>query len=178
MFRRAGTLGRFSTDMLSGRLTPDGALYITTIAPQPTDVFWDGVARAPDGATRVVAVAPDLFNNGLGMKEPGAVAVAFGGVISNWQQGLPFTNDGRLVAQLNQPVSPGDGYVGRLRVGALGGVYMVDAAPTSWSYVDLDHDGKLDHVDLQLGTILITDDEDSVNIDINGDGTADIVINK
>src|SRR5574343_250380 len=156
--------------MLSGNLTPDGALYITTIAPQPTDVFWDGGARALDGAIGVVAVAPDLFNNGLWMKEPGAIAVAFGGAIANLQQRLPFTNDGRLFAQLTQPGSPGDGYVGRLRVGALGGVYMVDVAPTPWSYVDLDHDGKLNHVDLQLGTILITDDEDSVNIDINGDG--------
>jgi hypothetical protein len=115
--------------MLSGNLTSDGALYVSTIAPQPTDVFWEGIARAPDGATRVVAVAPDLFNNGLGMKEPGAVAVAFGGVIAGYQNGLPFTSDGRLVCQLNQPVSPGDAYVGGIRVGPLGGVYVVNAAP-------------------------------------------------
>jgi hypothetical protein len=115
--------------MLGGILTSDGALYVTTVAPQPTDVFWEGIARAPYGATRVVAVAPDLFNNGLGMKEPGAVAVAFGGVIAGYQNGLPFTSDGRLVVQLNQPVSPGDTYIGGLRVGPLGGVYVVDVTP-------------------------------------------------
>ena len=43
--------------------------------------------------------------------------------------GLPFNVDGGLVLQVNQPVSPGDAYVGGVRVGPLGGVYAVDTTP-------------------------------------------------
>ena len=49
--------------------------------------------------------------------------------ITNYAMGLPFNVDGGLVLQVNQPVSPGDAYVGGVRVGPLGGVYAVDTTP-------------------------------------------------
>ena len=165
--------------MIVGRRSATGDLYISTVAPQPGDVFVNGIAMTSDGVVRVTAATPQVFNNGLGMMNIGAIAVSFGGVIVSWQGGLPFADDGRLVCQLNQPASPGDGYVAGLRVGVLGGVYVTDAVPTPWIIaVDLDHDGHPDHIDLQIGPITVTDDDDSINIDLNSDGVADIVIPK
>jgi len=51
--------------------------------------------------------------------------------ITNYAMGLPFNVDGGLVLQVNQPVSPGDAYVGGTRVGPLGGVYAVDTTPVT-----------------------------------------------
>jgi len=45
-------------------------------------------------------------------------------------------------------------------------------------FIDLDHDGLPDIEQFNDGTIHITQDEDSVNIDINNDGDADVVIPK
>ena len=49
--------------------------------------------------------------------------------IVGYKGGLPYNADHELVVQLNQPVSPGDSYVGGVRVGPLGGVYIIDTAP-------------------------------------------------
>ena len=123
--------------MIAGQRTADGALYISTIAPQPDDVFVGGVAMTSQGVVRVVTAAvPQVYQNGLGMMNIGAICIAYGAPITAWENGLPFAADGRLVCQLNQPVSPGDGYVGGLRIGVLGGVYVVDTSPplqTAWS---------------------------------------------
>lgn len=116
--------------MLPGARTSDGALVITTVAPQPGDFFNSGIAMTPEGAVRVTdGAAPQVFNNGLGMMTIGALCVDPGGTIAGYQAGLPATVDGRLVVQLNQPVSPGDSFVGGIRVGPLGGVYVTDVAP-------------------------------------------------
>lgn len=119
--------------MLPARRTPDGALYVSTIAPQPTDIFEHGIAMTPDGIMRVVDAPPDVLTEvcvgGFGLKEPGALSVSFGGTVTHYNQGIPMTADGRVVCQLNQPVSPGDSYVAGVRVGLLGGVYMVDTTP-------------------------------------------------
>ena len=49
--------------------------------------------------------------------------------IIDYAMGLPFNAAGALVIQINQPVSPGDAYVGGIRVGQLGGVYAVNITP-------------------------------------------------
>lgn len=116
--------------MIAGQRTSDGALYVTTIAPQPGDTFNGGIAYTPDGILRVTDGAnPQVYVNGIGVMNIGAVCIDPGGIIANYQGGLPVTADGRLVVQLNQPVSPGDAYVGGIRVGPLGGIYIVDSTP-------------------------------------------------
>lgn len=51
--------------------------------------------------------------------------------ITHYFMGLPFNAEDGLVIQLNQPESPGDAYVGGVRVGPLGGVYAVDETPVT-----------------------------------------------
>jgi len=51
--------------------------------------------------------------------------------ITHYAMGLPFNAADGLVIQLNQPESPGDAYVGGIRVGPLGGVYAVDETPST-----------------------------------------------
>lgn len=117
--------------MLPGaRTSPEGALLVDSVAPQPGDFFNSGIAMTADGAVRVTSgSAPQVFNNGFGLMNIGALCIAPGGTIAMYQAGLPFTVDGRLVVQLNNTPAPSDPYVGGIRVGPLGGVYVTDVAP-------------------------------------------------
>lgn len=114
--------------MLPGARTADGALVITTVAPQPGDFFNSGIAMTPKGVVRVTdGAAPQVFQNGFGMMNIGAICVAPDEMIAVYQAGLPFTADGRLVVQLNQTPGPNDPFVGGIRVGPLKGVYVTDS---------------------------------------------------
>ena len=117
--------------MLPARRTEDGALYISTIAPQPTDIFKHGIAMTSDGVMRVDEFGvPSNFVGGFGVTDAGALCVNLSNAaIAGFHQGLPMDSVGNLVCQLNQPVSPGDSYIAGVRVGPLGGVYVVDTAP-------------------------------------------------
>jgi hypothetical protein len=115
--------------MLPGTRTDDGALYVTD-APLLSETFNGGVLMSGAGVVAVTStLLPQVFANGLGLRQAGQLCIAYGGVIANYEAGLPFTADGRLVCQLNQPISPGDSFVGGVRVGPLGGVYVVDIDP-------------------------------------------------
>lgn len=116
--------------MLPGRRTPDGALYITTAAPQPSDVQTGGLTLTADGAIHVNANTPQQFSQGRAFMNNGDLCVdVSGSPVANYINGLPVTATGALKCQLNQPVSPGDSYIGGIRVGPLGGVYVVDTDP-------------------------------------------------
>lgn len=116
--------------MIPGKKLPDGSLLTSVIAPQPGDSFVGGIALSPDGAVRITDGSdPQVYANGFGLMNIGAVCVDPGGAIDHYAMGLPFTVDGRLVVQLDQPVSPGDAYVGGVRVGPLGGVYVTETPP-------------------------------------------------
>ena len=117
--------------MLPARRTEDGALYISTIAPQPTDIFKHGIAMTSDGVMRVDEFGvPSNFVGGFGVTDAGALCVNLSNAaIAGFHQGLPMDSVGNLVCQLNQPVSPGDQYIAGVRVGSLGGVYVVDTTP-------------------------------------------------
>ena len=124
--------------MLPGRLTADGAIYISTIAPQPTDIFKHGIAMTSDGVMRVDEFGvPSNFVGGFGVTDAGALCVNLSNAaIAGFHQGLPMDSVGNLVCQLNQPVSPGDQYIAGVRVSPLGGVYVVDNSPPledAWS---------------------------------------------
>lgn len=116
--------------MLPGLKTSDGALYVTNQAPAAGDTASGGVTMSPEGWVRVNGNSPQQFDQGKGFMQNGALCVdLLGSAVAGYANGLPVTATGALKCQLNQPVSPGDAYVGGLRVGPLGGLYIVDAAP-------------------------------------------------
>lgn len=116
--------------MLPGLRTPDGALYVTTAAPAAADPRSGGVCMTPEGVVKVNINDPQRFDQGKGFMLNGALCIRVSGepTVGN-VGGLPVTATGALKCQLNQPVSPGDVYVGGLRVGPLGGLYIVDTTP-------------------------------------------------
>lgn len=112
-------------------IQPDGSIHVTTANIQPTSSFNGAMAvlAGPD-ALHEYQVAPiGDFANGFMITDSGQLCIAYGGTIAQYAMGLPFTDDGRLVCQLNQPVSEGDAFVGGIRVGPLGGVYVTDVTP-------------------------------------------------
>lgn len=115
--------------MLPCRKNSDGVLYVTTTVP-PNPFSMGGLVLGEQGVLYVTdTLLPELFVNGFGARHDGRLCVAFGGAIDFFSQGLPFTNDGRLVCQLNQTPADTDPFVGGIRVGQLGGVYVDDVSP-------------------------------------------------
>ena len=115
--------------MLAGRRTDNGALFVTE-APPLDLTFSGGIAVSTAGVLYVSStLPPQVFTNGFGLREDGRLCIAYGGTIAQFLGGLPFTVDGRLVCQLNVAPWPGDSYIGGIRVGPAGGVYVVDLAP-------------------------------------------------
>jgi hypothetical protein len=111
-------------------VAPDGSLYVTTVAPLANDPRVGGVAVTPDNVVRVNFNTPQQFDQGKAFTNNGALCInAAGDPTVGYVGGLPVTATGALKCQLNQPVSPGDAFVGGIRVGPLGGVYITDTAP-------------------------------------------------
>jgi hypothetical protein len=115
--------------VIPGTKSFNGALFLNTDAPEPTDVFVGGFALTDLGVIRAEDTTPIHFVNGFGVTDIGQLCIAPGGSKDNYQLGLPFTNDGRLVVQLNVTIGPADSFVGGVRVGPFGGVYALDVAP-------------------------------------------------
>lgn len=115
--------------MLGGRRSDNGSLFVTT-TPPINPQFIGGVLVGENGGLYVTPTLPaQVAANGFGLRHDGALCVAYGGAIDKFEMGLPFTSDGKLVCQLNQAVQPSDPFVGGIRVGPLGGVYVVDLTP-------------------------------------------------
>ena len=115
--------------MLPGRRTDNGALFVTE-APLLDLAFSGGIAVSAAGVIYVSStLLPQVFVNGFGLRHTGQLCIAYGGTIKQSLGGLPFTADGRLVCQLNVAPWPGDSYTSGIRVGPLGGVYVVDIVP-------------------------------------------------
>lgn len=114
--------------MLPGLRTPDGALYVTTAASAASDTQLGGVTMTAEGVVHVNANTPQRFDQGKAFMLNGDLCISSLPAVGH-VGGLPVTITGALKVQLNQPVSPGDSYVGGLRVGPLGGLYVVDTTP-------------------------------------------------
>ena len=116
--------------MLSGNRTSDGALYVTTGADAPSDTNLGGLKMTAKGAVHVNANTPQKFDQGKAFMNNGDLCVDIAGSpTAGFVGGLPVTDTGALKCQMNQAPSPGDSYVGGLRVGILGGIYITDAVP-------------------------------------------------
>lgn len=115
--------------MIPALLSSDGALVTTAAAPSLTSTFQGGFARAADHAIHTVETVGTRFVQGHMVTDLGQLCIAPGGAKAGYVNGLPVTAAGLLVTQLNQPVSPGDSWVGGIRVGPLGGVYIIDTTP-------------------------------------------------
>ena len=120
--------------MLPGRRTPEGALFVTQGPPPAGTPLVGGIAVNAAGviyANGYVSGTPPAHTyvaNGFLVDEFGTLQFNQAPIIA-YQMGLPFDAAGRLIAQLNQPESPGDAFVGGVRVGPLGGIYVVDLTP-------------------------------------------------
>ena len=116
--------------MLPGARTSEGVLYVTTVADAPTDTFLGGVKMTAEGAIHVNANTPQKFDQGKGFMNNGDLCIGVaGGPAVGYVGGLPVTATGALKCQLNQTPAPSDPFVGGVRVGPLGGVYITDASP-------------------------------------------------
>jgi hypothetical protein len=109
-------------------VAPDGSLYVTTVAPGPTDTQVGGVTVTATGAVHVNANTPQRFDQGKAFMSNGDLCIS-SQPVAGYVGGLPVTANGALKTQLNQPVSSGDAFVGGIRVGPLGGVYITDTDP-------------------------------------------------
>ena len=132
--------------MLPGRRTDTGALFVTQGPPPAGTPLVGGIA---------VSAAGVIYGNGYVSGTPPAHTYSVNGFlvdefgtlqfnqapIKQYLGGLPFDSAGRLVAQLNQPESPGDAYVGGIRVGPLGGVYVVNLTPPELTAFSPGYDG-------------------------------------
>ena len=115
--------------MLPGRRSDNGGIFVTESPPLGL-VFNGGFAMSELGSLFVTSTLPvQRVVNGFGVRNSGELCIAYGGPIDYFAMGLPFTDDGRLVCQLNVAPWPGDSYVGGVRVGPLGGVYTIDLTP-------------------------------------------------
>jgi len=106
-----------------------GRVYIINAAPPASAPRKGGFALSDLGQVYIDSVNnPVVFANGFGFNA-GRLCVSLGGAQAIWREGLPFTLTGRLFAQLNTIPAASEPYVGGIRVGPRGGVYVVDIVP-------------------------------------------------
>jgi hypothetical protein len=115
--------------MLPGARTPEGVVYVTTASPTAADTRNGGVLVSPSGQLHISANFPQKFDQGKGFMNNGDLCMG-NGPIAGYVGGLPVTELGAIRAQLNQTPAPTDPFVGGIRVGPLGGVYITDTDPT------------------------------------------------
>lgn len=112
--------------MIPGVRTPLGRIDITSGAPSALARASGGILLEPTGEVCAIVAAPTRFVNGLGVNDLGQLCIAFAGPpIAGYNNGLPVTAVGQLVAQLNVVPPAGTPFVGGIAVGAAG-VYVTD----------------------------------------------------
>ena len=106
-----------------------GRLFTTLAAVNSQSTFMGGIALSSAGALHISSAAPSNFTNSFGVTATGQLCTVAGGAIDHFTGGLPFTANGALVIQVGNTPAANDPFVGGVRVGALGGVYTVNADP-------------------------------------------------
>jgi hypothetical protein len=116
--------------MLPGRRDAEGRLHITPDPILPTTTFQGGIAINPLGQVHTVSGAPDHFVNGFGVSDKGALCIGDGGGIHAYLEGIPRTLAGKVTTQTDVAPAATDPFLGGLRIGLLGGVYVTTLPPT------------------------------------------------
>lgn len=116
--------------MINGRKSSDGALFVLQQAAPADAVRKGGQAMTELGALYVGNVGVGSYStpNGYLTDQNGTLMVGPPPIVG-YKGGYPYNADGELVVQLNQPPVPGDEFVGGIRVGPLGGIYVIDTTP-------------------------------------------------
>ena len=107
--------------MLPGRRDKDGRAFITTAAPGTGTTFQGGIAISPLGQLHVVDAAPEFFTNGFGVLGTGQLCVAPGGSSASYLEGIPRSDDGRVVTHVDGAIYDTDTFLGGLRIGSIMG---------------------------------------------------------
>jgi hypothetical protein len=112
-----------------GRVDELGRLFVFT-AVAPADLpYLNGFRLGQIGPVRYVnSDAPTKFQNGVGMIGD-AICIALGSVIHHYLNGLPRTLAGAIVGQINNVTTVNDTFVNKMRLGPLGGLYIIDITP-------------------------------------------------
>jgi hypothetical protein len=117
--------------MADTAVSPIGEVYATTDAPTAASVWHNGYCFNATNQLHIstTPTAGDFYISGRRFNPNGALVVGVGDVGNRpyWgNNGFPYrlTDDG-LVFQANQTPAPQDPYVRGIRVGLLGGVYMI-----------------------------------------------------
>jgi len=114
--------------MLPGKRDADGRLYVTGVAVDATTTYQGGIPISPLGQVHITPNAPQTFKNGFGTVNAGPLSTDNAAIVT-YLEGLPRTASGGLRVQLNTVPAATDPFIGGLRVGTLGGVYITDAIP-------------------------------------------------
>ena len=157
----------------------DGTMRVVNYTPLTSTPRYAGIAVTNDGNICYSASNPTQFVNGYGVTATGQLSLQAGPIVG-YAGGMPRNANGAVVAAFNQVVPASVGWVGGMAVGAAG-LYVATGSTTGTLDPfpdDMDNDGLPDTGVLIVGTTVITQDADSVNIDIDGDGNVDVVIPK
>jgi hypothetical protein len=117
--------------MLPGRTDAQGRLFVTTAAIAANATYQEGIPISPLGQVYVDINTPQKFVNGIGVTNAGKMCINNVGPSVNWQAGIPLVDGGAIFCQLNQTPNANDPYVGGVRIGPNGGVYIIDSTPAA-----------------------------------------------
>jgi hypothetical protein len=116
--------------MLPGRRDAEGRLYVTSAAIDATTTYQGGIPITPLGQVIVDINTPQKFQNGFGMMNSKKLCINNALPIAYYLEGIPRAINGAIRIQLNQVPAATDPFVGGLRIGPLGGVYVTDEVPS------------------------------------------------
>ena len=116
--------------MLPGKRDAEGRLFVTTAAIDATTTYQGGIPLSPLGQVHVDINTPQKYQNGFGMMNNGKLCINNALPINHYLEGIPRAANGAIRIQLNQTPVATDPFLGGLRIGPLGGVYVTDAVPT------------------------------------------------
>jgi len=115
--------------MLPGRRDGLGRAYAIGGPPAANATFQGGIAISPLGQLYTTVAAPSSFSNGFGVSPRGELCVGSTAIV-NYLEGIPRLANGAVRTQLDVVPAATDPFLGGLRIGPVGGVYLSSAVPS------------------------------------------------